>query len=312
MNYWRAYPKISRYYTGNLHTFWIYAFLVIMTPTPTLTIAIIVALVLFGLFLYFLFRKPKEAELKPFPRRWRVILNQKVRFFRELDVEQQTRFKRRVQRFLREVKITGVDTKVSTQDKLLVAASGIIPTFGFKNWNHYPRLVEVLLYKDSFRRGDFATEGEGRDVGGMVGGGYMSGKLLLSKRALRHGFRSFGPDNTGIHEFVHLLDRADGDTDGIPEYFLDNSYLIPWVEMMRSEMEAIERGQSDIDEYATTNRAEFLAVVAEYFFNQPDKFAEEHPKLFALCEHIFEQDLDEDGGIGSVHGEDLLSELAKE
>lgn len=278
-----------------------------MTSTPVLTIAIIVALLIFSAFLYFLFRPKKEEPLTPFPRDWRLFLNQQVRFFRELSGVDQKRFQRRIQRFLNEVKVTGVDTDVTTEDRLLVASSGIIPTFGFRSWNHYPRLVEVLLYKDSFRRGDFATEGEGRNIGGMVGGGFMSGKLLLSKKSLHHGFRSYGPDNTGIHEFVHLLDRADGDTDGIPEYFLDNSYLIPWIEMMRTEMVAIERGKSDIDEYALTNQAEFLSVVAEYFFNQPDKFAEEHPKLFSLCEHIFEQDLDQDGGIGTIDGEDLLA-----
>ena len=277
-----------------------------------MTIAIVVSLIIFCVFIYFLFKSPRLAKLKPFPPRYRIILNQKVRFYKGLDKAEKKRFKKRLQRFMQQVTITGVDTKVSTTDKVLVAASGIIPTFGFKVWNHYPRLKEVLLYKDSFRRGDFATEGEERNIGGMVGGGYLSGKLLLSQKSLRHGFASHGPNNTGIHEFVHLLDMADGNTDGVPDYFLDNSYLIPWVEMMRQEMEAIERGRSDIDDYATTNKAEFLAVAAEYFFMQPDKFASKHPKIFALLEHIFEQDLDEDGGIGTVHGKDLLAKIAAE
>ena len=158
-------------------------------------------------------------------------------------------------------------------DKVFVAASGVIPTFGFPQWNQYPKLNEVLLYKTHFRQGDFATEGKDRRVAGMVGGGFMNGKLLLSKPSLRQGFLKAGSGNTGIHEFVHLLDKADGDTNGIPAYFMDNAYVVPWLEMVRSEMEAIERGKSDIDAYATTNKAEFFAVVAEYFFNQPEAFA---------------------------------------
>ncbi|MEM6772536.1 MAG: zinc-dependent peptidase, partial [Bacteroidota bacterium] len=121
---------------------------------------------------------------------------------------------------------------------------------------------------------------------------------LLSRPALHQGFERAGRGNTGIHEFVHLLDMADGETNGIPHYFLENSYLIPWVEMMRSAMAAIERDESDIDDYALTNQAEFFSVAAEYFFNRPHAFAEHHPKLFGLMERIFAQDLDRDGAIG--------------
>ncbi len=274
-----------------------------------MTIAIVVCLAAIGLIWYLLFRKTEPGPLGPFPRKWKKILKKNVRYYRHLDKAERKRFHTRIQRFLQQVTVTGVETEINVKDKLLVAASGIIPTFGFEAWNHYPRLKEVLVYGTSFRRGDFATTGEGRNIGGMVGGGYLSGKLLLSKPALRQGFGSIGRNNTGIHEFVHLLDMADGNTDGVPEYFLENTYVIPWVEMMRGEMEAIERGKSDIDDYATTNKAEFLAVASEYFFNSPHKFAANHPRIFALMEHMFEQDLDEDGGIGTVKGEPVLKEI---
>ncbi|MFK8162905.1 MAG: zinc-dependent peptidase [Lewinella sp.] len=84
---------------------------------------------------------------------------------------------------------------------------------------------------------------------------------------------------------------------------MENSYVVPWLEMVRSEMEAIERGDSDIDNYATTNKAEFFAVIAEYFFNRPEDFADHHPRLFALLEQVFQQDMDGDGAVGSIDGE---------
>ncbi|MEL7161960.1 MAG: M90 family metallopeptidase [Bacteroidota bacterium] len=275
-------------------------------------VAAAVLLALLGAIWYVLFRRKPLGPLPEFKREWRRYLKKYVNYYRALDRADQQRFEERMRYFFRRVTITGLETEVTELDKVLIAASGIIPTFGFEKWNHYPRLREVLLYKDHFRYGDFATKGEDRRVAGMVGGGYMSGKLLLSRPALHQGFKNAGRGNTGIHEFVHLLDKADGDTNGIPRYFLDHGFMVPWVEMIRQGMEAIERGESDIDDYATTNKAEFFAVAAEYFFNRPAAMAEHHPRLFALLERIFDQDLDDDGGIGTVDGEEVVQPVPKQ
>ncbi|TXF91835.1 zinc-dependent peptidase [Neolewinella aurantiaca] len=261
-------------------------------------LAAIAVVVLFAALLYWIFRPKPLEPLPEFKETWRDTLEEKVNYYRELDDEDKSRFRQRMRDFLRRVEITGIGTEVTETDRVYVAASGIIPTFGFLKWNQYPKLNEVLLYKTSFREGDFATTGADRRVAGMVGGGFMNGKLLLSRPSLHQGFEHAGRGNTGIHEFAHLLDKADGDTDGIPAYFMDNSYVLPWLEMIRSEMEAIERGESDIDDYATTNKAEFFAVVAEYFFNRPAAFAEHHPKMFRLLEKVFQLDMDDDGVIG--------------
>jgi hypothetical protein len=271
-------------------------------------IAALLVLLLLAAILYFLFRPERLAPLPDMKEEWVDILEKKVTFYQQLTVPEQLRFTDRMRDFLRRVDITGIETEVTDLDRVYVAASGIIPTFGFPQWNQYPKLEQVLLYKTSFRQGDFATSGGDRRVAGMVGGGYLNGKLLLTRPALRQGFEHTGPDNTGIHEFVHLMDKADGDTNGIPAYFLDNSYVVPWLEMIRAEMEAIEQGDSDIDDYAMTNKAEFFAVTSEYFFNRPADFAENHPRLFALLERVFQQDMDEDGGIGTVDGKDVLHE----
>jgi Mlc titration factor MtfA (ptsG expression regulator) len=266
--------------------------------TPTLLLSVLSVLLVFGLVLYFIFRPrplPPKPQIKP---GWRKILLEKVSYYQSLNKSDRLEFEGRMRLLLQRVKITGVETEVEEMDKVFVAASGVIPTFGFPQWNQYPKLEEVLLYKTHFRQGDFATEGADRRIAGMVGGGFMNGKLLLSKPSLRQGFLRNGSGNTGIHEFVHLLDKADGDTNGIPAYFMENAYVVPWLEMMRSEMEAIERGKSDIDAYATTNKAEFFAVIAEYFFNQPEAFADHHPQLFSLMEQVFQQDMDGDGQMG--------------
>ncbi|WP_020569262.1 M90 family metallopeptidase [Neolewinella persica] len=263
--------------------------------SSTFLISALVVIAVLGILLYFIFKPRALPPLPEFKQEWRNILLENVAFYQALEPAERQRFEGRMQLLLQRVKITGIETEVNEVDRVFVAASGVIPTFGFPQWNQYPKLNEVLLYKTHFRQGDFATEGADRRVAGMVGGGFMNGKLLLSKPSLRQGFLQAGRGNTGIHEFVHLLDKADGDTNGIPAYFMKNAYVVPWLEMVRSEMEAIERGESDIDDYATTNKAEFFAVIAEYFFNRPEAFADNHPRLFALLEQVFQQDMDGDG-----------------
>lgn len=274
--------------------------------STTIIFPVLAVIAIFLALLYWIFRPKPLAPLPEFKDVWRSTLEEKVNYYRALGAEDKERFRDRMRDFLRHVKITGVETEITELDRVYVAASGIIPTFGFPQWNQYPKLEQVLLYKTSFRQGDFSTTGADRRVAGMVGGGFLNGKLLLTRPSLHQGFEHAGSGNTGIHEFVHLLDKADGETNGIPAYFMENSYVVPWLEMIRSEMEAIERGDSNIDDYATTNKAEFFAVVAEYFFNRPAAFAENHPKLFALLERVFQQDMDDDGGIGTVGGEEYL------
>lgn len=261
--------------------------------------SILAVLAVLAVVLYLIFRPKPLGPLPELEKEEVQMLQQYVRYYRELGRQERKLFVHRMQQFLQVVTITGIETEVEPLDKLLVAASAVIPTFGFPDWNQYPRLNEVLLYRTHFRDGDFSMEGTDRRIAGMVGGGFMNGKLLLAKPSLREGFLREGPNNTGIHEFTHLMDKADGNTDGIPRYFLDNDYLIPWVEMIRQESEDIRKRKSNIDPYALTNQAEFFAVAAEYFFNQPERMAEDHPELFGLLEEVFNQDMDGDGVVGS-------------
>ncbi|MEO6130434.1 MAG: zinc-dependent peptidase [Saprospiraceae bacterium] len=79
----------------------------------------------------------------------------------------------------------------------------------------------------------------------------------------------------------------DGTTDGIPELFLTKPYIIPWIKVMHKEIEDMQSGRSDINVYGSKNEAEFLSVVSEYFFNQPELLKERHPELYELLERVF-------------------------
>ena len=124
----------------------------------------------------------------------------------------------------------------------------------------------------------------------MVGTGYMEGKMILSKTSLHNGFRNeTDKKNTAIHEFVHLIDKADGNIDGIPELLLGKQYVIPWIDLIHKKIEEIIEGKSDINPYGATNKTEFFAVISEYFFERPKLLKKKHPELYKLLVEIFDQ-----------------------
>jgi Mlc titration factor MtfA (ptsG expression regulator) len=220
---------------------------------------------------------------------WRTILEQRIKFYTQLSQRDKKRFEDRLMRFLADVRITGVSTKVSDQVRLLVAASAVIPIFGFPEWR-YRGLREVLLYPSAFNE-HYAVTGAGRDRLGQVGSGSMGGKMILSRPALEQGFSNeTSKTHVGIHEFVHLLDKADGLVDGLPEALLERQYALPWMKLMQEKIKGIQTGKSDINAYGGTEEAEFFPVVSEYFFKRPKLLRRKHPRLYSKLERIFRQD----------------------
>lgn len=233
-----------------------------------------------------------QTPTRSFPKQWRVILVKEVNFYNSLSQEEKKSFEYKVQEFLLNCRITGIETTVDTTDRLLVAASAVIPILQFPKWR-YTNLFEVLLYPQSFNE-DFETRGHDRRILGMVGSGFMNGKMILSKQALHHGFdNTSDKKNTAIHEFVHLIDKLDGTIDGVPQLLLEQPCIIPWLDLMSQKIEEIGDNESDINPYGGTSKIEFFAVASEYFFERPKLLAKKHPKLYDMLEEIFDHDMEQ-------------------
>jgi Mlc titration factor MtfA (ptsG expression regulator) len=253
---------------------------------PFVLFMVILAAVIFFSLIYFQ-KKKKPVTFKSLPGSYRKILGEQIPFYKQLNPEGKTEFETRVMKFLSHVRITGVKTPVEEMDIVFVAASAIIPIFGFKNWD-YINLNEVLLYPDSFGH-EFEQQGQHRNTLGMVGSGAMSNVMILSQHELRQAFiNKSGKENVAIHEFVHLVDKTDGAVDGIPEFLLDKKYILPWLELMHKKIDEIIDDKSDINPYGATDQAEFFAVVSEYFFERPDLLKQKHPELYELLKKIFQ------------------------
>ena len=230
---------------------------------------------------------------QPFPSEWEAVLQREVAFFRALDPEDQQRFRRELQLFIGEKRITGIKFKLDTTTRVLTAASAIIPIFGFPEWE-WDQISEILVYPDRFNNDFEFAAGDSRHTLGMVGTGTMNRLMILSRPDLLSGFRNpRDKRNVGFHEFAHLVDKSDGTIDGLPAVGLDRESIGPWVDLVRRKMNEIQRGKSDIDPYGLTNEAEFFAVAAEYFFERPGMMERKHPQLYAMLARVFNQSLGE-------------------
>lgn len=231
-----------------------------------------------------------EMVLPEIPSKWRAILKRKVVFYRQLSEVKRLQFESDVQRFLRAIRITGVETEVTLEDRLLVASSAVIPLFGFPAWT-YKHLDEVLLYPAAFDR-NYSLNNPAEWITGMVGNGPMEGKVILSKPALHLGFdNERDKKNVGIHEFVHLFDKATGQIDGLPPGYEDKAFSVPWVQLVQEKIvDIISNDAKDINDYGATNPQEFFAVASEYFFERPHLLERKHPKLYQMLSEVFNQD----------------------
>jgi Mlc titration factor MtfA (ptsG expression regulator) len=250
---------------------------------------LIISIVVIILVSYFFYKsKQKTPDNYIVPANTPDLLATYVDFYQKLDDAGKALFVTRVKDFLGDVAIRGVDVPVEDLDRVLVAAGAIIPIFAFPDWR-YNNISEVLLYKGMFNK-QFATDaGTDRNVLGMVGDGAMHREMVLSQPSLRLSFsNATDGHNTVIHEFVHLIDKADGVVDGVPEYLLSKPYAMPWIERMHDTIKEMRtKNHSDIDLYGATNDAEFLAVVSEYFFERPAQLQEKHPELYAMLADMF-------------------------
>lgn len=243
---------------------------------------------------YFAGARKKQQRINdqlnlPFPGSWKSILQENVLFYAELDDTDKSLFEKRVKLFLADKAIQGIDTEINDAIRLMVASSAVIPTFAFPGYN-YPHVHTILIYPNSFDE-QFRTNrflGHQEFITGIVGNRSLNGTVILSRPDLISGFNGRPNEaNVGIHEFVHLLDKEDGAIDGIPEILIQRPFVGPWLNEIKNEIKLIEKGNSDINPYALTNNAEFLAVVSEYFFDNPVKFQNRHPALFSFLSAIF-------------------------
>ncbi|MDQ1315239.1 MAG: MtfA peptidase [Pseudomonadota bacterium] len=184
--------------------------------------------------------------------------------------------------------------EVDSATQLAIALQACLLTLNLSE-DSYHGWNEVILYPDEFlrRREEMDEAGvvhHSRDI--LAGESWLGGPLVLSIADVN----SSGPPdgfNVVLHEFAHKLDMLNGDANGFPPLHRGMD-AAAWSHDFGSAYEDL-RGRVDagedtaIDPYASTDPAEFFAVLTELFFEIPGLVHAEYPAVYRQLRQFYRQ-----------------------
>ncbi|MHB1186774.1 M90 family metallopeptidase [Thiobacillus sp.] len=186
----------------------------------------------------------------------------------------------------------GADVDDITQH--LIALQACLLTLNLSE-DSYRGWSEIILYPDEFLRQREEMDEAGvvhhsRDI--LAGESWHGGPLVLSiadvaASGLADGF------NVVLHEFAHKLDMLNGDANGFPPLHRGMD-AASWARDFSAAYEdlcaRVDAGEDTaIDPYATTDPAEFFAVLTEVFFETPHVLLTESPAIYRQLQQFYRQ-----------------------
>jgi len=154
---------------------------------------------------------------------------------------------------------------------------------------------EIILYPDEFLRPREETDEAGvvhrsRDI--LAGESWHGGPLVLSIADVAASGQADG-FNVVLHEFAHKLDMLNGDANGFPPLHRGMD-AASWARDFTTAYEHLcARVDADedtaIDPYATSDPAEFFAVLTEVFFETPHILHTEYPAVYRQLRQFYRQ-----------------------
>jgi Mlc titration factor MtfA (ptsG expression regulator) len=243
-------------------------------------------------------RRRRRLLEQPFPTGWLGYLQRNVAHYRYLDEAEQAKLRDDLRIFLAEKYWEGCGGLTITNEiKVTISAQACLLLLGLRH-NYFESVLSVLVYPWGYRgpedepghSGLITEHGDAR-----AGEAHYRGPVILSwADVLQEGRHPERGANVVYHEFAHQLDMLNGLVDGTPPLETPEQYQ-RWREVMTAEyrklIEASVHGRATLlDQYGTTNEAEFFAVATECFFDRPVALAHRHPRLYELLRDYYHQD----------------------
>lgn len=245
------------------------------------------ALVFLGIFL-FLFRVFEHHYMlyfdKPLIRQFFVykrlsekqqsVLRSRFSIYNQLSSKHKKQFEHRVATFIRQKHFIGREGLELTETHItLIAAIGCLLSFGRKNYTY--RLIDsILIYPKEFysKENDAYHKGEFNPKLRV---------LALSWKDFEKGYEITNDNlNLGIHEFMHAM-QLEAMTGKDPD---SARYMKHFKNILKRLTNQEVKDQLDntrfFRTYAFTNQYEFMAVLAEYFFESPSELKQLFPELY--------------------------------
>ena len=212
----------------------------------------------------------------------------KISHYNRLNTMDQRDIKKSIMLFINTKEFIGVHCDVSMEMKIVIAFYACLLLLHVSKENCYDNLKTLIIYPNTIISKEIRSNGgiytherfllEGQSVGDTV---------VLSwheaKKEAYHPSRS----NVIIHEFAHEIDFMDGEVDGIPP--MNDWKYETWAKIVSKNFAALNKvvlknrewGKYKLlGSYASTNEAEFFAVITELFFEKPKALKEKFPDLY--------------------------------
>lgn len=188
--------------------------------------------------------------------------------------------------------------EMSDEIAVAIAAQACLPLL-WLDLGAYDAFVGIVVHPD-----EVLARRERQDEHGivhhydetLVGEAMEGGPVMLSWRDVAAAGESAAQGyNVVIHEFMHVLDMADGrPADGLPP-LPDRAARAHWQRVLEAAFtrfcRSLESGRDTfLDPYGAEAIEEFFPVTVEAFFVAPNALREEQPQLYDLFCSYFKQD----------------------
>ena len=209
------------------------------------------------------------------------ILKNEYPLFGKLSDKHQSYFEHRVATFIDKTQFIGrQDLVVTEQMRVLVAATSIMLTFGFRKYL-LDLLNTVILYPNEY----YSEINEANHKGET---NPQLKAIVFSWKDFKHGY-NIGDDNLnlGIHEFghaIHLNASMNNDVSSLVfiQGFQNLTSYLQKNPTLRENLIASKYFRA----YAYTNQFEFFAVLLENFVETPKEFKSQFPHLYGYIKQM--------------------------
>ncbi len=193
------------------------------------------------------------------------------------------------------VGVKGLELTPAMQISIAAQACLLVLNLGLDAYNGW---VEIVIYPGAFKVNRNFTDANGlvhQENQSLSGESWERGPLILSWDSIELESRQLIPGhNVIIHEFAHKLDMLNGRANGMPPLH-PNMPIEIWSQTLSQAFNTLKRRlehfkHSDINPYASTNPAEFFAVISEYFFTAPQILTEHCPEVYEQLKQYYRQD----------------------
>jgi Mlc titration factor MtfA (ptsG expression regulator) len=212
-----------------------------------------------------------------------------------LDADEQTRLREAASLFIHDKTFSAAGgAEVDDATQRIIALQACLLTLNLTE-NSYRGWNEIILYPDAFLRPHEEMDAAGvvhhsRDI--LAGESWHGGPLVLSIADVAASGQLDGV-NVVLHEFAHKLDMLNGDANGFPPLHRGMN-AAAWAREFGTAYAdlcaRVDTGEDTaIDPYATSNPAEFFAVLTEVFFETPRLLDTEYPAIYRQLQQFYRQ-----------------------